>query len=115
LDILARLSDFLVRALQKLGKRELHVLRDTLDLVQAFLPGFLYEWPHGVLVQPRRGFWGRRHGRQILGRFYWSKIAQHARLAQVRVAILGDLDGKEALVDHLPKAVHNPRAVEIEA
>ena len=77
-------------------------MRSTSD--RRSLPGLLDKGLHGVLVQPRRGLGRRRHGgefpgpclrrgfgRQVLDR---REVPEHPWLAQVRVAIIDNLDGE---------------------
>src|SRR5213593_4601017 len=89
--------------------------RDTIDFSQPLATRLLKKQRQRLFVQPSDGFGQYSRRRKGDGSFRRSEIVNQAGFANPRFATVGNLDGKESLVNHLAQAIDDPGAIKINA
>ena len=108
-------ADLVIDALQHLGQRQLDVAGDAVDLGHALGAHLVQERRQRALVEPAGRLREGRRGRQLGGSGRRAQVAEQVRPAQARLAAGGQLHREQPFVDHAAQAVHDARAVAVEA
>src|SRR6266581_1791157 len=108
-------ADLLVRPLEKLRERKLHVSQDAFDFGEPVSAVLFQERRQRVFVEPRRHFGKLCNLRQTVRYFARCEIPEQAQILETWISVFQDLDCEQTLVDDLAEAIDNPRPVQVDA